>query len=277
MCGRRRRAVRFGQVHRLPAARRGARAPLPGHRRDVPGDDLGGAARRASTSPTRPRSGRMCRKVDLRDAAPTRTRQASPSTGSDVDAQIRGPEVTAAVSAVAAVPAVRELLVARQREIIADCRPDRGRGPRHRRGGRPGRRPEGLPDRLGSGPGRADAAPRTPPTSRRPPPIWRGGTGSTPPARSTRCARPTTRCARHHRAGHRRGRRPTSRSAAEAMLGMSTEMDSSCANQDVDRPRNRTGPRPVVAPSSAGPTSASPPWSTGSSAAGRRSWRTFPG
>jgi len=36
----------------------------------------------------------------------------------DVDADIRGPEVTAAVSAVAAVPAVRQLLVARQRELI---------------------------------------------------------------------------------------------------------------------------------------------------------------
>lgn len=36
-----------------------------------------------------------------------------------VDGPIRGPEVTAAVSAVAAVPAVRRLLVARQREIIS--------------------------------------------------------------------------------------------------------------------------------------------------------------
>jgi cytidylate kinase len=37
----------------------------------------------------------------------------------DVDAAIRGPEVTGAVSAVAAVPAVRRHLVALQREIIA--------------------------------------------------------------------------------------------------------------------------------------------------------------
>ncbi|HEX5596505.1 MAG TPA: (d)CMP kinase [Micromonosporaceae bacterium] len=36
-----------------------------------------------------------------------------------VDAEIRGSEVTAAVSAVAAVPAVRELLVAMQRDLIA--------------------------------------------------------------------------------------------------------------------------------------------------------------
>jgi CMP/dCMP kinase len=38
-----------------------------------------------------------------------------------VDAEIRGPEVTGAVSAVAAVPAVRELMVARQREMIANA------------------------------------------------------------------------------------------------------------------------------------------------------------
>jgi CMP/dCMP kinase len=36
-----------------------------------------------------------------------------------VDAEIRSPEVTAAVSAVAAIPAVRQLLVAMQRELIA--------------------------------------------------------------------------------------------------------------------------------------------------------------
>ncbi|SCL25643.1 cytidylate kinase [Micromonospora rhizosphaerae] len=40
--------------------------------------------------------------------------------GVSVDREIRGPEVTRAVSAVAAVPAVRELLVARQREMIAN-------------------------------------------------------------------------------------------------------------------------------------------------------------
>ena len=39
--------------------------------------------------------------------------------GADVGAEIRGPEVTGAVSAVAAVPAVRRHLVAQQREIIA--------------------------------------------------------------------------------------------------------------------------------------------------------------
>jgi cytidylate kinase len=39
--------------------------------------------------------------------------------GVDVDVEIRGPEVTAAVSAVAAVPAVRQILVAQQRAVIA--------------------------------------------------------------------------------------------------------------------------------------------------------------
>jgi CMP/dCMP kinase len=39
--------------------------------------------------------------------------------GTPVDREIRGPEVTATVSAVAAVPAVRRLLVAQQRELIA--------------------------------------------------------------------------------------------------------------------------------------------------------------
>jgi CMP/dCMP kinase len=41
--------------------------------------------------------------------------------GTGVEEAIRGPEVTAAVSAVAAVPAVRALLVARQREMIAEA------------------------------------------------------------------------------------------------------------------------------------------------------------
>ncbi|MDX6199992.1 MAG: CMP/dCMP kinase [Actinomycetota bacterium] len=39
--------------------------------------------------------------------------------GDDVTAEIRGPEVTAAVSAVSAVPAVRQLMVARQRALAA--------------------------------------------------------------------------------------------------------------------------------------------------------------
>jgi CMP/dCMP kinase len=42
--------------------------------------------------------------------------------GVPVDQQIRGPEVTSTVSAVSAVPAVRQLMVARQREIISTAR-----------------------------------------------------------------------------------------------------------------------------------------------------------
>jgi cytidylate kinase len=41
------------------------------------------------------------------------------ANGVDVRVEIRGPEVTRAVSAVAAVPAVREVLVAMQRDLIA--------------------------------------------------------------------------------------------------------------------------------------------------------------
>jgi cytidylate kinase len=41
--------------------------------------------------------------------------------GVNVDGPIRGPEVTAAVSAVSAVPAVRQVLVAQQRRIIAQA------------------------------------------------------------------------------------------------------------------------------------------------------------
>ena len=40
--------------------------------------------------------------------------------GRDISAEIRGPEVTAAVSTVAALPAVRAVLVARQREWVAE-------------------------------------------------------------------------------------------------------------------------------------------------------------
>jgi len=46
--------------------------------------------------------------------------------GERVDTEIRGPEVTAHVSAVAAVPEVRRLLVDQQREIIAAARQSRG-------------------------------------------------------------------------------------------------------------------------------------------------------
>ena len=47
-------------------------------------------------------------------------------SGEDVEAAIRGPEVTAAVSAVSAVPTVRAALVERQRPIVADAVADGG-------------------------------------------------------------------------------------------------------------------------------------------------------
>ena len=47
-------------------------------------------------------------------------------SGEDVEAAIRGPEVTAAVSAVSAVPTVRAALVERQRTIVADAVVDGG-------------------------------------------------------------------------------------------------------------------------------------------------------
>jgi cytidylate kinase len=46
--------------------------------------------------------------------------------GGDVSAEIRGPEVTAAVSAVSAIADVRELLVAAQRRIVSRVLADRG-------------------------------------------------------------------------------------------------------------------------------------------------------
>jgi cytidylate kinase len=46
--------------------------------------------------------------------------------GTNVDGPIRGVEVTGAVSAVSAVPAVRQVLVQRQREIIASARHGNG-------------------------------------------------------------------------------------------------------------------------------------------------------
>ncbi|GGS59302.1 MULTISPECIES: (d)CMP kinase [Actinokineospora] len=47
-------------------------------------------------------------------------------SGEDVSAEIRGPEVTLAVSAVSAVPKVRERLVAMQRRMISEAKAVRG-------------------------------------------------------------------------------------------------------------------------------------------------------
>jgi cytidylate kinase len=47
-------------------------------------------------------------------------------SGEDVESEIRGPAVTAAVSAVSAIPAVRAALVERQRALIAQALAERG-------------------------------------------------------------------------------------------------------------------------------------------------------
>ncbi len=67
----------------------------------------------------------------------------------DVSAEIRGDEVTRAVSAVSAVPQVRTRMVAMQRELASGDRQCRRRRPRHRYGCASGCRREDLSDRLG--------------------------------------------------------------------------------------------------------------------------------
>ncbi|MFI0796589.1 (d)CMP kinase [Micromonospora rubida] len=62
--------------------------------------------------------GKVAAEVDLRIGTDPQGYGVT-ADGVTVDREIRGPEVTAAVSAVAAVPSVRALLVARQRELIA--------------------------------------------------------------------------------------------------------------------------------------------------------------
>ncbi|MEU8053922.1 (d)CMP kinase [Micromonospora haikouensis] len=62
--------------------------------------------------------GKVAAEVDLRIGTDPQG-YAVTADGVTVDAEIRGTEVTGAVSAVAAVPSVRALLVARQRELIA--------------------------------------------------------------------------------------------------------------------------------------------------------------
>ena len=208
LCGGRGRSVRFGQVHRLPAARHRARRALPRHRRDVPGGDLGGAARRRRPRRRRRRSPKVAGETELaigtdpaRAARPGRRR--STSTGRSA-----APRSPRAVSAVAAVPAVRALLVAQQREIIAGA----GRASWSRAATSA---PVVAPDAdlkvylTASADARAPAgaAPRTPPTST----ATAADLARRDQLDSTRAADPLRRRrrrrrARHHRPGHRRGR-----------------------------------------------------------------------
>ena len=145
--GGRRRAVRLRQVHRLPPARGRARRALPGHRRDVPGGDLGRAARRRRPrpTPTRSRSRRRASPCAI-GTDPARAAISVDGTGVDRrDPRPRGDRARSPRS-----PPSRRSRAAR-RPAARDHRrrrPDRGRGPRHRHRRRARRRPEGLPDRL---------------------------------------------------------------------------------------------------------------------------------
>ena len=90
---------------------------LSGYRRDVPDRDARRAAGRRRPRRHRRRSTRP-RRTSLVGRATTPTRIGLPCA-EDVSAEIRGDEVTRAVSAVSAVPAVRARLVELQRELAA--------------------------------------------------------------------------------------------------------------------------------------------------------------
>ena len=88
------------------------------------------------------------------DSAPARRTAMSPTRSV-------AQQVTLAVTPVSANPAVRAFLLDRQRELRR-IRPDGGRGPGHRHGRRPRRRPEDLPDRGRRRAGQAAVTSRTP-------------------------------------------------------------------------------------------------------------------
>ena len=145
--------------------------------------------------------------------------------GRDVSAEIRGPEVTAAVSTVSAHPAVRAVLVARQREWVARPRRRRGRGSRHRHGRVPGRAGEGVPRRRRRGTG--------------PPAPARRGRGRPRRSRSTRC-RPRSTGA----SASTRSRAASPLRAADDALVIdttgATSMTSSPRSSSASEPAERT-------------------------------------
>ena len=108
-----RRPGRYRQVDGRPGAGGAPRRRLPRHRGHVPGGDLGGAARRTGRCAGR-EPGRPARTLGAWPRASTSALDAGTGRvtvdGTDVTADIRGPEVTAAVSAVSAVPEVRAVL-----------------------------------------------------------------------------------------------------------------------------------------------------------------------
>ena len=212
-----------------------------------------------------------------------------PANGTDVDAAIRGAEVTGAVSAVAAVPAVRRQLVALQRDIIdragrivvegrdiaSVVAPDAdlkvyltaSAAARAQR-----RSAEDATDVAATA---ADLARRDTLDSSR----------AVDPLRQADDAIVRG----HHRPRHRRRRRTAPRTARQQGEQVTdhlpeaadwTELAEAINLDEFVGGDSATTSRPArcpSSPSSAAPTSASPPWSTGSSAAARRSSRTSPG
>ena len=127
--------------------------------------------------------------------------------GFDATTDIRSPEVTTAVSAVAANSRVRTELVQRQRQMGARARRRGARGSRHRLGRVPRRRAEVAPHRVAPGACRA-ALGRDRWRRRRD----RGGDRAARPARHVPVAWPTCRGrwlgrGRYHGAQHRPGAR----------------------------------------------------------------------
>ena len=230
-------------------------------------------------------------------SAPTRPSHASGVDGVAVDAPIRGREVTAAVSAVSAVPAVRQLLVAQQREIIAGAAAPASwsRAATSARWSRR-RRPEGLPDRVGRTSGPAGAAPSTAGRPRR---ATAADLARRDQLDSTRAADPLAQAADAvvldtTELGIDEVVARLVAHAARAAAGMTRRVEWLRRDFDLGRVRatvdlGRLGRSSDVDgeadeparcrwwPWSAGPTSASPPWSTASSAGGRRWSRTCPG
>ena len=105
---RHRRSRRGRQVHRRARRRGAARLHVPRHRGDVPRRRAGGRATAASPPPRSPQ--RI--EIELGERVLL--------DGRDVTDAIRTPEVSEAASHVAADPAVREALVAKQRAIVAN-------------------------------------------------------------------------------------------------------------------------------------------------------------
>ena len=168
----------LGQVHRRPGAGRPPRPRLPRHRRDVPGRHLRGAAARH-----RPRRRRRGGAAGRATSSSTWRDGTVIVDGVDATIEIRGPEVTRAVSIVAANPPCATEMRRRQREWAERPRRRGDRGPRHRHGRVPRRRAEGVPHRRARGAGRAARSRRSPTSTTR---RWR----PTSPAatRSTRAA-----------------------------------------------------------------------------------------